>query len=238
MLKSVTLPIRARFEDPFLLFASIALLLLTGCGPVVNGKRNPYAYETTLPSTSQSTTTNRSPSNSTITPTTTQSPTPNPTGTYYETPGGTRGVPVIQYKVSGIGYQAVTISIRTGRMLRVKFKPDQQTRYIAGTNTKPVYSRLAVYLTMNDQTQPTEMLSNGLQGAAEESRLIDLSYAMKPTCPASNSACRETFTFKVERPNYDYYCYNSGQGCPWTRVADKHPWSGTLYIQTSDTEAL
>ena len=138
------------------------------------------------------------------------------------------------------GYVSTQVQLNTGKTLRIAFTAGQQDSAVAGTNFTPQYSHLGVYLTVGATTVPTDMTSNGLtDGQVGQSRTIDFSHAMTTACSASTDpTCRASVTITVSKPNYDYWCLNYGQYCPWTHVYDTHPWNGNLLIQTDDTDPL
>ncbi len=149
------------------------------------------------------------------------------------------GVPVISMRIDKTGYDvSYTYQVRVKNVLKIKFKPGLQNKTVAGTGWSPNYSQLAVYISIEDDSRPTSLLSNGLLSPAEESPVLDFSTSFRKTCATGDTACRQLVTITVNKPNYDYWCYNFGQYCPHTHVWDTHPWNGTLSIQTDDTNAF
>jgi hypothetical protein len=152
--------------------------------------------------------------------------------------GGT-GVSPITMRVGTVGYNAVTISIDTRSILKVKFAPGVQDQDVAGTGYAPAYGHLGVYIEVGTNSQATPMLSNGLlDGNPQTSPVLDFSSAFIPTCTASDTTCHQTVPIKIFKPNNDYYCMNFGMYCPWAQVYSTHPWHGELSIQTDDTDPI
>ncbi len=215
------------------LFLLPALLVLSSCGPAnypaqsgtdqTNGSAPQYTNTTSTP-----------------TPTVTVTATPKTTTASSATSTSNKGVPAFIIPISGIGYSnAISVSVKTGKVLKVKFAPGAQDRTVAGSGFSPLYSKLGVYITVGTYTQPTEMLSNGYAGgAAQESHIMDFSTSFSNACASSDSGCRQDVIIKIGQPNYDYWCLNYNMGCPWQKVQENHPWNGTLTIQTDDTDAM
>jgi len=152
--------------------------------------------------------------------------------------GGT-GLPPLQMRVGTVGYNAVSVDIDVRAVLKVQFAPGIQDEVVQGTGYSPPYGHLGVYIQVGTKTQATEMLSNGLLDQnPQKSSVIDFSGAFTPTCNPTDSTCHQTVTIKVFKPNNDYFCMNYGMYCPWANVYQTHPWHGTLYIQTDETDPL
>jgi hypothetical protein len=152
--------------------------------------------------------------------------------------GGT-GLPPITTRVGTIGYNSVTFEVDVRAVLKIKFAPGIQDEVVQGTGYSPSYSHLGVYIQVGTKTQATEMLSNGLlDGKPQKSSAIDFSKAFTATCDPMDDTCHQPVTIKVFKPNNDYFCMNFGMYCNWANVYETHPWHGTLYIQTDDTDAI
>lgn len=148
------------------------------------------------------------------------------------------GEPAFNYQIQGTGYTSVSVKVQTNRILKVQFTPGTQDRTVEGTGFAPQYSQMGVYIKVGTQSQATEMLSNGLLGGSpEKSRILEFSNSFTRTCDRTDSSCRQEVTITVEKPNYDYFCLINWK-CPWTQVWETHPWTGTLLIQTDDTDGL
>jgi hypothetical protein len=168
------------------------------------------------------------------------------------------GAPMIQAEVEGVGYTSTYFTLPTRSILRVKFIPGIQKSQVEGTGFTPQYSKLGVYITVNGKQSITSLLSNGLSSSVSESRVFDFSNVISNNC-GTDEDCREDITIEVHKPNYDYWCFNFPSGfyeqsnkgntyrypseyCPHTQVYDteqgKHPWNGTLVIQTDDTQTM
>ncbi len=148
------------------------------------------------------------------------------------------GISPITTRVGATGYTSTTVTIDVRKTLKVKFTPGIQDENVAGTGFSPNYSRLGVYIQVGSQTQATEMLSNGVFGTAQTSRVIDFSSAVDSGCDPMDLSCTIPVTIKVFKPNNDYFCLNFGTYCPWAQVYSTHPWHGTLHIQTDNTDAI
>lgn len=204
-----------------------AAAILSACG----GATVPITKKTSSTSNVSSTSTSSinlgTGSNGTPAPTSSTTPT---------TPTGTN--PPLTMRVGTVGYNATTVQVSTGTILKVKFTPGIQDTAIAGTGVYPQYSQLGVYITVNGYTVPTQMLNNGrYTGQAQTSSALDFSAAIASAC-GSNKTCRQNVTITIDHPNDDYWCLNYGQYCPWSYVYDTHPWHGTLTIETDDTVAI
>ncbi|HUP56976.1 MAG TPA: hypothetical protein VM598_05940 [Bdellovibrionota bacterium] len=152
--------------------------------------------------------------------------------------GGGTGIPALQMRVGTTGYNSVTVTVDVRKVLKVKFTPSVQDEVVAGSGFSPSYGRLGVYIQAGTITQATEMLSNGLFGQAQTSRVIDFSGGIDTGCAPTDLTCHAPVTIKVFKPNNDYFCMNFGQYCPWAQVYSTHPWHGTLHVQTDDTDPL
>jgi hypothetical protein len=163
--------------------------------------------------------------------------------TTYTTSGGTvsdpssasgteTGTQPITMQVSGVGYDSVTVSVpNVTSVLKVEFTPGVQNGTVSGTNFAPIYSGLGVYINVGSLSQPTPLLHNGADGTnVETSGVMDYSSALSGTTGS--------VVITVTKPNYDYWCLNYGEYCPWTQVYPTHPWNGTLRIQTDYTDSL
>jgi hypothetical protein len=146
--------------------------------------------------------------------------------------------PTFLYSIHGTGYDTHTIRVYVNRVLKIRFTPGQQDSTIAGTGFSPVYSKLAVYITVGSTSQPTPLLSNGVASEAQQSLAMDFSNAFSHACSASDTSCRQAIDVTIEKPNYDYWCFNFGMYCSHTHVQDNHPWNGTVEIATDDTVAM
>lgn len=219
---------RSLISASFFVLSSI----LTACGGdrVLISSSNSNASTQTVSSTSGSAS-NSSSSSTSIT--SSSSGVISSVGT--NTTSGTQAP--ISLRVGAVGYNSTSVQVQTGTVLKVKFTPGIQDQAISGGNVYPQYSHLGVYLTVNGTTVPTEMLSNGLNSAAQTGSVIDFSNIISQGC-AAGSNCRQTVTITVDHPNNDYWCLNYGQFCPWTQVYSTHPWHGTLTIQTDDTVGI
>lgn len=150
-----------------------------------------------------------------------------------------KGVAPYQMRVSEVGYTSTQIVVKANKVLKVRFTPGVQDGYVAGTGTSPQYSKLGVYITVGTQSQPTPMLSNGLNdGNAQSSNVMDYSSALSNGCADSDTSCRAYVAILIEKPNYDYWCLTTGYYCPYSHVYSGHPWNGTLEIQTDDTDQI
>lgn len=149
------------------------------------------------------------------------------------------GYPAMQIPINGLGYTNYYVTVPVRKVLKVAFRPGIQTGKVAGTGFTPQYSQMWVQLRVGTDARMTTILSNGLfGGAAQRSTIYDFSEAYTKTCPDSNTSCRQQVKVYVEKPNYDYACINYGGPCPGTHVQSTHPWNGTLFIQTDDTDAI
>ncbi len=203
------------------IFLGFALGCALGCGG--------YSYHTT-PFANQDAETNSGLSQSPASPTT---PSPSPTPD--------NGISLIKKHIDKVGYDvAYTTEVRANKILKIKFIPGQQDKKVSGSGYPPNYSMLAVYIAVGSSEQPTPLLSNGLSGSGqkEESPVMDFSSSFTNNCPTSDSACRETVTITVKKPNNDYWCLNFGMYCPYVHVWPTHPWNGDLVIQTDDTKGM
>jgi hypothetical protein len=167
-------------------------------------------------------------------------------------PDPNAGIPPLEFSVHNIGYTAITyFHISTNHTLKVAFRADPQQGKVAGTNFTPTYTGLGVYLGVGSVSHPTPLLYNGANGGeAQTSAPVDLSGAFTKTCAQTDTACRQSVTIKVTQPNYDFYCVNfpggfvNGDGSfvypcnppGYTHVYKTHPWYGTLFVYTDDTE--
>jgi hypothetical protein len=170
-------------------------------------------------------------------------PNPSPAPSPAASPGPTLSPrpsnPIQVYRVEAIGYNAATVTVTARKILRVRFTPGVQDQMVAGTGFSPTYSRLGVYLSAGGATAlPTPMLSNGLFSPKTSSSIMDFSAQIPKTCAETDTACRETLTIKVDKPNNDYWCMNFGAYCNWTWVYETHPWNGTLEVETDDTQVM
>ena len=179
------------------------------------------------------------PSSSTTTPTTSTTTTTT-----------TSGVSPLTFPIRATGYTTVTVNVSANKKLKAKFTPGVADTTIAGYGATAVYTKLGVYIGIGDTTSPTALLSNGADGSAvQTSSIFDLSNKFNRTCQTTDTACRDTVTITVTKPNYDYFCINCALwlyqnanycnlACPNTHVYDTHPWNGTLTVQTDDTDAI
>lgn len=153
--------------------------------------------------------------------------------------GGNGGFnpPPLVMRVGTVGYNCSPKTVQVKDVLKVRFSPGINDEFVSGTGTSPQYSKLGVYIKVENTTQMTALLSNGLASAAQSSPVINFSNAFTKTC-AGDPECRQNVTIEVCQPNYDYWCYNFGTYCPHTHVHQNHPWNGELEVQTDDTEAL
>lgn len=151
-----------------------------------------------------------------------------------------KGIPALNFKVRAVGYNSTSVTVRAGRVLRVIFVPGLQDRAVANTGFYPQYSKLGVYIGIGTSLQATPLLDNGLRsGNMQGSQVIDLSSQISSPCVSSDTACRSEVTITVTKPNTDYSCLNFGGAyCPYQRMYPTHPWNGTLYIQTDDTDPV
>jgi hypothetical protein len=132
------------------------------------------------------------------------------------------GPPPLSQTVSGVGYSTMTFTVRTRSVLKIRFTPGMQNSSVAGGNFAPQYARLAVFIKVGSLEQPTALLSNGLATTQETSSTMDFSSAFTKTCASTDTACRQTVTITVSKPNYDYWCYNYGLYCDHTQVYQSH----------------
>ena len=203
------------------IFASVILgiaLLLSGCGLSGTQKVSGQTYTYANSSTSTSSTSTSSTSTSASTSST--------------------GVAPASYRVGAYGYTSTSITVSTRTILKVKFTPGVQDQTMVGNGTSPQYSQLGVYIGVNGVSNPTAMLSNGLTTGTAQSSIMDLSSEFTPTCAATDTNCLQSIVIEISKPNYDYWCYNFGEYCPWSTVYAGHPWHGTLEVQTDLTDAL
>lgn len=148
------------------------------------------------------------------------------------------GVPPYKYLISGVGYNAKTVQVRAGQVLKVKFTAGLPSQKVDGTGFTATYSQLGVFIKVGDYEEATELLSNGLySGQFETSHVIDLAGAIPDRCATNDRSCRKDVTITVYKPNYDFYCL-IGYACPYTHVWETHPWNGTLTVQTDDTDGI
>ncbi|MBY0471723.1 hypothetical protein K2X30_11205 [bacterium] len=174
-------------------------------------------------------------------------------GTTYEdgTLGGTGGTTnptttnptvgtqqLFNFNVQGTGYNAYTFTVPTRTVLKLTFTPGMQDRPISGTGYMVQYSKLAVYIKVNNQEIATPLLKNGLSGTAQQTTILDFSGSINSSCDANDVNCSQVVTITVYKPNYDYHCYNFNLYCTHTQVLDQHPWNGVLKVQTNNTVAL
>jgi hypothetical protein len=169
------------------------------------------------------------------------SPIPNPSPTP-STTSQTNLAAVYSYPVISKPYApntALNFMVKANKVLKVRFKPKPTDIPVPGTGYPAQYSMLGVYLMVNGTEKPTPPLYNGLTQAAEWSPIMDFS-AQVPhlNCDVNDTTCREDVVVTVEKPNYDYWCYNYGSYCPYTKIYGNHPWNGTLEVQTDDTFPL
>ena len=145
----------------------------------------------------------------------------------------TPNLPPLTFEVSNVGYTEVSIQVKTTKILKVKFVPATQSSMVTNSGYAPQYSKLGVYIAVGSQDRPTPLLSNGLMEAAKESPIMDFSASI------NEATADDEVKITVHKPNYDYWClmgyYNL---CPYTHVYETHPWSGTLIVQTDETEEL
>ncbi len=153
-----------------------------------------------------------------------------------------KGVPPLEFLVSGVGYTTYSLTVKANKTIKIKFSPGVQTEKIQNTGYSPQYSIMGIYISVGNETKPTEMLKNGLNGPnggdAEVSSVLDFSNAFTKTCSKTEATCRQDVKITISKPNNDYVCLNSGWYCPWTRVQEGHPWNGTLTVQTDDTDPI
>ena len=170
--------------------------------------------------------------------TTTTSSTPTTSTTDSSSTATGTDAPIV-FTVSGTGYVSKTVSVRTGKVLRVKFVPGVANQAIAGTGATANYSAMGVYLAVGSASaQATPLLNNGFYGTAQ-SAVVDLSSALSTTCSSgTDTTCRTSVTITVSKPNLDYYCITSGYYCPYSQAPSTVPWNATLTIQTDDTTAI
>jgi hypothetical protein len=173
-------------------------------------------------------------------PTVDPSPSPTPTASASPSPTPISGDPVYQFRVGTVGYNSDTVTVAARRTLKIRFTPGIQDEMATGTGYTPNYSRLGVFITVGAQQQITPMLTNGYIGAAQQSPVLDYSSTLTNLVCVNNPDvnCREQVSIVIDHPNYDYWCLNFGQYCPWTRIHDTHPWNGQVFIQTDDTRSL
>lgn len=158
------------------------------------------------------------------------------------------GAPLYEFDISAVGYTSKTVKVKTKDVLRVRFMPGTQNSTVAGSGFAPQYSRLGVYLTVGSNSQQSGLLSNGLAASQQTSNILDFSYAFTKICPSSDEDCRQEVNIKIERPNYDYWCYNYPWGytgsdgkyyypCAtgYSKVYETHPWNGKVLVETNDT---
>ena len=148
---------------------------------------------------------------------------PNPIETGIPNPTGTN--PIMAKSVRAFGYSNVyTTTVQANKILRVKFVPGSEQEQLDGGILRPLYSKLAVYIHV-DQTgsdcviQPdgrfgpkckaTGILSNGVI-TPTDSRTFDFSGVFDNAACASDPSpdCRKEVTITVIKPNYDYLCLN------------------------------
>lgn len=152
-------------------------------------------------------------------------------------PGG--NIPVQRFTLEGTGYDTQTIRVQAGFLLKVQYIPALPSRKVTATGIVPRYSKMGVYISVGSLTQPTEMLSTGLNGGqAQLSRVLDFSGGLTG-CASQPFSCRSMVTITISKPNNDFQCiYQGAAFCPWTRVPADTPWSGALLVQTDDTDRL
>jgi hypothetical protein len=173
---------------------------------------------------------------------TTVTPTPSPTPGDSNPTVGRSELPPMQFAVQAIGYsstESFSVEVRARKILRVRFAPGVQLHQVQGTGFSPLYSGLGVFISVGSATRATPLLDNGVySGRPEQSAIMDFSAQIPNTCAASDSQCRASVRIVISRPNYNYYCLNGMGGCPWDRVHPNHPWNGTLWVETDDTQPL
>ncbi len=209
----------------------VMCVALTGCGETRSGTSSLFSSglgNTQTPSTPNS-------GNLPTTPTTNAggNVTPNTATTT------SKGVPPIQFRVGTVGYNSVTLTVSTGKILKVKFTPGVQDQVVPGTGFTANYSGLGVYIGVGSNNKPTPLLYNGLfGGTAQTSAIMDFSSTIAANCPTNDATCRKDVVITVSQPNNDYWCLNYSMYCPWTHVYDTHPWNGNLFVQTDDTDSI
>jgi hypothetical protein len=161
------------------------------------------------------------------------SPAPSPT------PTGGAGSPLISERVEATGYTTTSLTVVTGRKLKLRFRPGIQDKNVEGTGFTPHYSKLGVYIAVGELTQPTPMLRNGFSGGdAQSSHIMDFSQQISDGCDTSDPDCRQEVTITISKPNNDYWCLNWQMYCPYAQMHSTHPWNGTLELETDDTVPL
>ncbi len=213
--------------DTKLLFGSFLLLLSCGCGGYSEFKEKSATPKKTASGPDQA-------------PASTSDSFASTTDEAEDTSDGIE--PLYETRVEGVGYTSGTYEVPATTELKLRFSPGIQDQKVDGTGFSPTYSQLGVYLTVGSQTVSSGLLSNGAaDGSKTNSGILDLSPALaEMPCEdgSSTEGCRKTVTITIEKPNYDYWCFNYGMYCPHTHVYSTHPWNGTLEIETDETVAL
>jgi len=151
------------------------------------------------------------------------------------------------FRVSQIGYREVTFTVPANKILKLKFAPGEADKKLDSIPEMPVYARLGVYISVDSsEARPTPLLSNGYLAAAEQTVVMDFSSSFQHTCQAADTACRQTVTVKISRPNYDHFCLFPEVYQNWcathnidhTQVYDSHYWNGRVTVQTDDTKGI
>lgn len=154
-------------------------------------------------------------------------------------PAPSNNTPPLSLTVRKVGYDSpYTIQVPVRRTLKIKFTPGIPNETVQGSGFTAQYSQLGVFISVGTQEQSTPLLRNGLLGEQESSPVLDFSGSIPQTCPESDPACRVSVTITVRKPNYDYWCFNYGAYCSYTRVWETHPWNGELKVETDDTQSL
>lgn len=180
----------------------------------------------------------------------TPNPSPSPGSDASPSPAPINTLPAFDYPISVVGYNSFTISVSTRTILKVRFEPGPNTLPVSGTNIYPAYTQLAVFISVGSTEHATSLLSNGVDGqTVQQSQIFDFSTSFTKTCPSTDTACRQNVQVTITKPNYNYWACNYGMYCfypqgaaPYctdhTHVEDSHQWTGTLHVQTDDTQAL
>lgn len=214
-----------RATNLHLIALTLATLILSACGGQTFGTRSKYE------SSSYSFANNYNAGNISSPATPSSSPTPLPTTAPYT------GLPPYQFKIEGVGYKTYHVTVQANRVLKVKFRPGINSKYVEGTKFTPRYSQLGVYIGVTDYSEPTEILNNGLTtGQVQTSSVID--FSSKILVSGNAVTDRHEVEIIVNKPNNDYWCLNFMMYCSWTNVWDTHPWNGTLLVQTDDTDPI
>lgn len=152
---------------------------------------------------------------------------------------------LLEYKVNGVGYTGTaTVQVEAGQRLRLRFVPGTQEPFVDNTHFEAVYSRLGVFIKVGGTELDTGILHNGHAQQQQQSQILDFSGELNGT--------KQTVTITVSKPNSDYWCLNFPYNWIWDgkkyvstcanggyhQMHSTHPWNGTLYVETEDTESL